>query len=318
MIQIVSLASIKLNKADDYFLRLDSDVEDLMQSIAAVGLINPLIVTEDLELVCGGRRYTALKRLQAEGRMGDEIPVLCYEMDSIDTQIMAIDDNVVRRELHGRMLADALSTRKRLYLIKHPETEEGKAQALATNRKLGHDVSAESAPTFVQDTAEKTGMGTRIIHQNIARGEKAIPEVKDAWERGDIGDTQVDELIKVAPEEQKKILPAVIGKDIQSTKDIVRQTKTAGAEVALDVQEQLELGNKLFKKLQNGLKNASDAVDEIEREKFNYSGWPIAKMSIEFCLFSSRMKQFLNISEEKTTGYEHNLAISNSNESLTI
>jgi hypothetical protein len=51
------------------------------------------------------------------------------------------------------------------------------AQALGMNQALGHDVSANLAPTFVADTAAKTGLSERTIQQSIHRAEKIAPQV---------------------------------------------------------------------------------------------------------------------------------------------
>ena len=76
--------------------------------------------------------------------------------------------------------ANQLKRRKKLYLALHPETKKGTAQAKGMNKKLGHNVTADSATTFVADTAKKTGKSGRAIHEEVQIAENLVGDVKDA------------------------------------------------------------------------------------------------------------------------------------------
>ena len=56
----IGVAEIKL---DSEYLRVDTDVETLKKSIASVGLIHPLTVNQDKQLLAGARRLQALREL---------------------------------------------------------------------------------------------------------------------------------------------------------------------------------------------------------------------------------------------------------------
>ena len=101
------------------FVRVgDKDIEELKKSIKAVGQINPIIINKDLEVLAGGRRLTAMKELGF-----DKIECRTYDEGELESFIVAIDDNLVRKNLSGVMYDKALSDRKALYECKYPETK---------------------------------------------------------------------------------------------------------------------------------------------------------------------------------------------------
>jgi len=77
--------------------------------------------------------------------------------------------------------ASQLKRRKELYEKLYPETRAGISQAIGMHTELGHNVSAESAVTsnqpnhketertqsFVENTAEKTGLSKSTIERDI-------------------------------------------------------------------------------------------------------------------------------------------------------
>jgi len=91
-------------------------------------------------------------------------------MDGLQAELAEIDENIVRTGLSRQEMGEQLLRRKEIYEILHPETKAGAAQAAGMNRAIGNNVSANLAPTsksFVQDTAEKTGMSKRALSRLI-------------------------------------------------------------------------------------------------------------------------------------------------------
>jgi len=70
-------------------------------------------------------------------------------------------------------LADNLARRKEIYEALHPETKKG---AVNQYTKVLSAESADSTPSFVQDTASKTGVSTRVIHEEIQLANNLTPE----------------------------------------------------------------------------------------------------------------------------------------------
>lgn len=136
-------------------------VAELAKSIAVVGLLNPITLTGDYTLVAG------LHRLEAAKQLGwTEIECIVIGVSGLQAELAEIDENIVRTNLTRQELGEQFLRRKELYEMLHPETKAGAAQAAGMNRAVGNNVNANLASTsksFVEDTAEKTGMSKRAI-----------------------------------------------------------------------------------------------------------------------------------------------------------
>ena len=151
-------------------------VAELAKSIAAVGLLNPITVTEDRTLVAG------LHRLEAAKRLGwTEIECAFTDMSGPQLELAEIDENIVRTGLTRQELGEQLSRRKELYETLHPETKAGTAQAAGMNRAVGNNVGAKLASTpksFIEDTAERTGLSKRTISRMLQIANNLTPDAK--------------------------------------------------------------------------------------------------------------------------------------------
>ena len=85
------------------------DVQRLSESIAEVGMMNPITVTADHTLIAG------LHRLEAAKRLGwTEIECNVSDMDELHTELAEIDENVVRTGLSDLELSELLARRKKI------------------------------------------------------------------------------------------------------------------------------------------------------------------------------------------------------------
>lgn len=179
----------------------EATVGGLVESIGAVGLINPIRVRasgDQWEVIAGHHRLTACKRLGLA-----EITADIIESDDLHAELAMIDENLCRAELSPADRALQTARRKAIYLELHPETAQGTAQAAGMNRSLGNNVSENFAPTFTAETAKVTGQSERLVQLNAERGEKVIPEVIEMI-RGtklDTG-TYLDKIKGLRPNEQ--------------------------------------------------------------------------------------------------------------------
>ncbi len=72
------------------------DIVELADSIAALGLIQPLTIDASNRLLAGGRRYTAIKQLIDTGRWSDSVEVPVHQRSDIDATML---DEAVAREI---------------------------------------------------------------------------------------------------------------------------------------------------------------------------------------------------------------------------
>lgn len=83
----------------------DEDVSDLLGSIAAHGLLQPLVgrtrEDETVEIIDGNRRLKALKQLFDEGKLREKVPVMLRDQEAdADAFEISLAANILRRQLH--------------------------------------------------------------------------------------------------------------------------------------------------------------------------------------------------------------------------
>lgn len=194
-------------------------VAGLAESIASVGLINPIRVRvsgSGWEVIAGVHRLEACKSL---GLI--EIPADIVTDDDLHAELAMIDENLCRAELSPADRARQTARRKAIYIELHPETEHG-----ATG---GGHVTAERAERFTADTVKATGQSERLVQLNAERGEKVIAEVIDLIS-GTSLDTGVylDKLKRLPPNDQMKAAT----RDLAFANQRQRQDERARAEAA--------------------------------------------------------------------------------------
>ena len=152
-------------------------IEDVAQSIAAVGLLNPITLDQNNTLVAG------LHRLEAAKLLGwTEIECSVIGMSSLQAELAEIDENIVRTRLTRQELGEQLLRRKDIYEMLHPETKQGMRNGQTA--KSANLASLETK-SFAQDTAEKTGMSKRAVSRllqianNLSADAKQIVKAND-------------------------------------------------------------------------------------------------------------------------------------------
>ena len=86
------------------------DISLLMESMRLHGLLNPIVITADRELIAGNRRLESAKRL---GWLSIDAMVLS-DPDEIEKLQIEIDENIHRRPLTPDELADAYERLEKL------------------------------------------------------------------------------------------------------------------------------------------------------------------------------------------------------------
>ena len=146
------------------------NVEELARSIAAVGLMNPITVTQDNTLIAG------LHRLEAAKLLGwTEIECTVSDADGLQAELAEIDENFVRAGLSHRELGDLLLRRKELYEAIHPETRQGQRNGQTAKND---NLTLLPAKPFSEDTADKLGVSKRTVERLVQTAANLAPEAK--------------------------------------------------------------------------------------------------------------------------------------------
>lgn len=126
-----------------------TDIEPLAASIAARGLIHPIIVTKDGELIAGERRFTAVKSLgwtHIEARYVDEI-------SPAELQMIELEENIRRQDISWQEQCLAVEKWHALKLAEDPSWTQAKTadelgmSATVTNDRiaLAGEIKKDSA-----------------------------------------------------------------------------------------------------------------------------------------------------------------------------
>lgn len=287
---------------DNPYLRLNTDVHELVMSIKSVGLIHPLTVNNKNVLLAGGRRFHACRLLGMT-----EVPVVIVEKDEMEQELISIDENIVRKPLDKMEFEKCLNRGREIYEILNPEVIKVLEEEDAPSKKVGRVPPEEEENvddekrSYASLTAEKTGLSANVIRSAIKRDALASSKVKQARLDGEISASQVNEIIKLQESEQEDILPFVKEKTVKEIRTIVDDAKTVGLMEAIrkdrekvvlpkELKELLKTANKLKKiiskavieemvsnapemsKLLLELENVRDLINKFD--KMNNSDFP--------------------------------------------
>ncbi len=173
-------------------------VEELARSIQALGLLNPIIITEDNTLIAGLHRLEAVKKLGWA-----EVECTVSSMDGLQAELAEIDENFVRTNLSHRELGDLLLHRKELYEALHPETRQG--QRNGQTAKSGNLPFLDPKP-FAQDSADKLGVSRRTVERLVQTAANLTPEAKEAIQNAGTKITKgaALEISRLPPDQQEE------------------------------------------------------------------------------------------------------------------
>jgi len=174
----------------------DSALEELSQSIAARGVLQPILVRphgRNYQIVAGERRWRAAQRARLH-----EVPVIVRELDDADTFEIALLENIQRKDLNAIEEADAYKrligefghTQEALGKLVHKSRSHvanllrlldlpEAVQALLTDGKIemGHARALIGAPDVERLAAEVVAKGLSVREtERLARAAKSDGE----------------------------------------------------------------------------------------------------------------------------------------------
>jgi ParB family transcriptional regulator, chromosome partitioning protein len=178
----------------------ESKVRELSQSMAEIGLINPITVTQEKTLITGAHRLAAAKLLG-----WTEIEATVSELDGLRSELAEIDENLMRNELHYIDRGQAFKRRDELL------TEAGLRAKRGDNRFT--DRPAECAPLkTTKSMASEIGISERALQVEKQIARDILPEAQEAIKAADLPKTDA---LKIA--RRKKVASTKPQDDAQGT-----------------------------------------------------------------------------------------------------
>lgn len=195
----INISEIKINPGRRTAAPVD--VQKLAESMAEIGLMHPITLDADRNLIAG------LHRLEAAKLLGwAEIECSVCPLDELHAELAEIDENYVRANLTPLHASQLLLRRKEIYETLYPETKAGAAQGNGMKRSAGGLTDNLSArpKSFAQDAAEMLGVNERTVRRQVKIAQDLTPEAQEVIEESGVKVTQqaLSQLSRLAPEQQ--------------------------------------------------------------------------------------------------------------------
>ena len=214
LIKMVPIASIKPQR---HPRQVDEKaVAELAESIKAIGLLNPVILDQNGQLVAGRRRMLAHELLQRT-----EIAAISHALADDEAELATIDENLRRGELTEAERLIGLARAKELYEQLHPETRHGGDR----QSKLPN-----SATCFAEQTAEATGAAATTVRHDIAIGEKLDEQAIEILDGHPAAESKSElaALASLPAAKQRKVAKAVRKGKARSVRAAVKKSAPGG------------------------------------------------------------------------------------------
>jgi ParB family chromosome partitioning protein len=185
-------------------------VAELAESIAQVGLLQPIGVRPDGTLVYGYHRLEACKQLG-----WTEIPAVVVDGDDSHAELAEITENLVRNELTLLERAEHLARMRAVYERLYPN-----ARGVGRPAKNSATVAA-----FSEWAAAQAGLAQRTIRHYVHLAESLAPEVRDAIRRTPIANdgAELKSLASLEPSKQRAVAELIASRAVSSVREATRE-----------------------------------------------------------------------------------------------
>ncbi len=268
------------------YLRVKSNVDDLVKSIEKVGLINPLVINGENELLAGGRRYTALKKMGAT-----EAEVVVVDCGELEQELISIDENLIRVPLSDVEFDNCLRRGKEIYNQLNPDAPKTEEDALV----CGDEGENSSFPDQISD---RIGVSPKRVWKAINRDEKSSTQLKQARSRGEVTTAQTNDLVKLDKSEQNEIIPYLVDAPSVKLKDVVKDVAEVGVDQAIKNFRSLDPAPKEFAALGSSSRRLVKLIEKIAVEQILYDGDDLEDIISKVKKAKNKLNEFLREYQE--------------------
>ncbi|MEB3335856.1 MAG: ParB N-terminal domain-containing protein [Leptolyngbyaceae bacterium] len=153
----------------------DEKIAELMESIRANGLLNPITIDQDFNLIAGLHRLTASRLL---GLTEIECRVITCE-NTDDSRLAEIDENLIRSELDALERSELWLERDQILERMGLRAKPGDNQYLHQNLQLGGGEMISPPAKTTLELAKEAGYTERTFQQGKQIAKNIVPEVKE-------------------------------------------------------------------------------------------------------------------------------------------
>ncbi|CAA6811668.1 MAG: Unknown protein [uncultured Thiotrichaceae bacterium] len=288
-----NLSDIKRNSE---YLRIQTDVDALKKSIEKIGLINPITINKENELLAGARRFQAVTDLGWA-----DVPVHIVDRGTLEQELISIDENLVRAPLNNLELEKCLNRGREIYETLNPTvtkvdlSNEDLSAELKQKQKEKEKLDTNS---FAAITAEKTGLSKSVIKGAIKRDELASASVKKARSEGDLNASQTNEIIRLDKDTQEEVLPLIADKTVKEAKKIIQAAKSGGIDAAHEEADNLIPLPKEYTLLKSPLKRINKNLSRILLEELKYDGPEQQQINKEMLELKTNVDKYFQMLQE--------------------
>ena len=214
----------------------NAKVSELVKSIEALGLINPITVDKNYQLIAGGHRLEAVKELGYE-----EVDCVVLDCDELLSELAEIDENLIRNELDAISIGEYANRRDEIL-------KELAMRAKSGDNRHTKSRGAVSAPLkTTADIAKEIGTSERTLQENKQLARNLDPEVKKAVREKGLSKSAALDISRLKPEQQREVIAADTKEEVIAATRKIRdakkqkEMKVKGKTVAQEDAEQSEV-----------------------------------------------------------------------------
>lgn len=165
-------------------------VQELADSIKAIGMLNPITVKPDFTLIAGAHRLEAARLLGWA-----EVEVNVSHVSDAQAELAEIDENLMRNELHYIDRGNAINRRDELL------TEAG----LRAKPHRPDKGEINSPLITTTEIASQIGISKRTMLQEKQIARDALPEVQQAIKSADLPKNDAIKIARLEPNRQMQV-----------------------------------------------------------------------------------------------------------------
>lgn len=230
----IGLIELNLNRR-----KIDpSKVVELAESIHNIGLINPISVRE-----AAGDKYqlvTGLHRLEAYRELGlNEIPVTIVNTCDGKIELMEIDENLIRNEIHFIDRGDYFNRRDDILI------DLGLRSKVGDNQYSTLGSPESGVPKTTNAMAKEVGISVSKLYEEKQLAKNLIPEAKEVLRLKDVTKEEVKRISREDPETQLKIIQKLNSKEAKNHKEAILKIKR----------------DEIMEKIEDGPKASNECID---------------------------------------------------------